>query len=156
MPKRKGNYKPPTPQGLANLKPAQKGEVRNPEGINGRRPYTAAYEALSTALFPEIFRKFKNGQLKKTLLAQGFPDAEIPEIYPAGLTWAEANAIERHVNALLQGSLGDAIEVRESTEGRATQRIEFSKRNDRVKDYLEAFRLERQRANANKPTTSTS
>ena len=45
---------------------------------------------------------------------------------PAGSTWAQANAIRRHVGAIVEGNTADAKELRESVEGKARQRVEVT------------------------------
>jgi len=42
------------------------------------------------------------------------------EVYPPGVTWAEANAIRPHLRAGIGGDMRGAVEFREATEGRGT------------------------------------
>jgi hypothetical protein len=140
------------PRSLANLRPPIKpGEVRNPEGKNGDglyRPYTAAMEWFSAAKLHEHLRVALNVRFQSQLYAQlkDHPDfkellpEDIPELYPKGITWAQANAVRMHVAAVLEGEIMAAVECRESVEGRATTRIEFTSQNDKLESLLEAFR----------------
>jgi len=50
------------------------------------------------------------------------------------LPWAEASALRQHLNAVVNGDTQAATEVREAVEGRATQRIELSKRNSKLEE----------------------
>jgi hypothetical protein len=51
--------------------------------------------------------------------------------------------LRQHLNALISGDTRSATEVREAVEGRATQRIEINKTNDRLKQLLEEYRFAR-------------
>lgn len=125
------------PNSLQNLNPAQPGDVRNPTGKNRNRPYTDAYEGVAEAPLPEFLRLQLNKQLRTDA-----GNKRLPDLYPKGITWAEANALRQHLNAL-DGDTRSATEVREAVEGRATQRIEINKSNDRLKQLLEEYRLAR-------------
>jgi len=98
------------PNSLANLKLIQPGEVRNPLGINGRR-YSVEYHKLSQEPIPEIVRLVLNKKFGAELIAKGD-------------TWARANALSMHYEAVCRGMTAAAQEIREAVEGRATQRIE--------------------------------
>jgi hypothetical protein len=138
------------PNSRANLIPIQPGERRNPNGSNGaQRPYTDAILALSGKPLPEHLRVALNIRFRTQLnmVLRGSTDSaaaelpeKIPDIYRAGCSWAEANAVRRHMAAILEGDIGSAVEIRESVEGRATTRVEFVSQNDRLEELLAAFR----------------
>jgi hypothetical protein len=96
---------------LANLKPAKKGEVRNPRGTN-KRPFADLYFALSEEIIPE----WKRRQLNK--LAGG-------ALHPRGTTWAEADARALHDKAS-QGDVSAIKELADRTEGRSPERPELT------------------------------
>jgi hypothetical protein len=102
-----------TARQLANLRPAKSGEVRNPRGINRGRTYSDRYEEVATSPLPEKIRLKINQQLGQNLL-------------PKGTTWAQANALRRHIGAVVEGNTADAKEIREAVEGKATQRMEVT------------------------------
>jgi hypothetical protein len=126
------------PNSLKNLKPAQPGEVRNPAGKNRNRPYTDAYEGLADAPLPEFLRLQLNNQARVNARKKNLPD-----LFPKGITWAEASALRQHLNAVVNGDTRSATEVREAVEGRATQRIEINKTNDRLKQLLAEYKFAR-------------
>lgn len=99
------------PASLANLIPAQPGEVRNPLGIN-RKPYSLEYQRVSQEPIPEKVRKLWNENFGEEVLKQGD-------------TWARGNAYAQHL-AAVKGSAHAAQEIREAVEGRATQRVEWA------------------------------
>jgi hypothetical protein len=99
------------PASLANLKPIQLGEVRNPLGIN-RKAYSAEYYKTSQEPIPEHLRL----ELNKKLGA---------DVVQPGDTWARANALSQHYEAACNGLTPAARELREAVEGRAAQRIEL-------------------------------
>jgi hypothetical protein len=120
---------------LKNLKPAKPGEVRNPSGKNRNRPYTDAYEGLANALLPEFLRVQLNNETRARAR-----NKKLPDLFPEGITWAEASALRQHVSAIVDGNVAAAVEIRESVEGRATTRMEFVSQNDKLEALLDAFR----------------
>ncbi len=100
------------PNSLANLKPVQRGEVRNPLGI-GRKTYSLEYHAVSQEPIPEAVRLALNKKFGAELIAEGD-------------TWARANALSMHFESVCRGMTAAAQEIREAVEGRATQRVELS------------------------------
>lgn len=123
-----------------NLKPVQPGEVRNPTGVNGVRPYTDAIRLVANNVLPEQMRREFNATFKKKLKdGRVDPADKTPDILPEGATWADANALRLHLNAIVNGDVRAATEIREAVEGRATQRIEINRGNDRLKQLLDAF-----------------
>jgi len=105
--------KPRHPNSLANLMPpVRPGEVRNPLGINGRT-YSLEYQKLSQEPIPEAVRLVLNKKFGAELIM-------------ADDTWARANAVAQHYEAVCRGLTSAAQELRESVEGRATQRIELA------------------------------
>ena len=98
------------PKSLANLKPAKKGEVRNPCGTN-KRPFADLYFALSQEIIPEWKRRHLNK------LAGG-------PLHPHGTTWAEADARALHDKAS-QGDVSAIKELADRTEGRSPERPEL-------------------------------
>jgi len=139
MSRPKSAYRPgENPNSLKNLKPAKPGEVRNPTGKNRNRPYTDAYENLADALLPEFLRFQLNDRARVDARKK-----KLPDLFPQGITWAEANALRQHLNAVINGDTRSATEVREAVEGRATQRIEINRKNDRLKLLLEEYRYAR-------------
>jgi hypothetical protein len=102
-----------TARQLANLRPAKSGEVRNPLGINRGRTYSDRYEEVAISPLPEKIRLKINQQLGQNLL-------------PKGTTWAQANALRRHIGAVVEGNTADAKEIREAVEGKAIARMEVT------------------------------
>jgi hypothetical protein len=89
-----------------NLRPPWKPGERVPgAGRPRKRPISEAYDELLRELLPEQERM----ALK----------------LPKGTTWARAIALSRGRKALTRAGVLDAKEMREATEGRAMQRIEF-------------------------------
>ena len=139
------------PNSLANLarNGTKPGEVRNPTGKNGIRPYTDAMKWQSAQRLPENLRlamnyKFKNHlffALKDHPKFRITDPMKIPDLYPKRCTWAEANAIRQHLAAVLEGNIQAAVEVRESVEGRTTTRVEFVGQGDKLETLLNAFRM---------------
>ena len=136
------------PNSRVNLKPILPGQVKNPNGKNGLvRPYTDAILRQSQRPLPEHLRVALNIRFRTQLNAvlRGSPESAqlpsaIPDIYAKGCSWAEANAVRRHMAAILEGDIGSAVEIREATEGRATTRVEFVSQNDKLEELLSAFR----------------
>jgi hypothetical protein len=117
MSRPKSAYRPgENPNSLKNLKPAKPGEVRNPSGKNRNRPYTDAYEGLADAPLREFLRLQLNNQARGATSSK-----KLPDLFPKGITWAEANALRQHLNAVINGDTRSATEVREAVEGRAAR-----------------------------------
>ncbi|MGD1212153.1 MAG: hypothetical protein ABR973_12440 [Candidatus Acidiferrales bacterium] len=102
------------PKSLANLKPPIKpGEVRNPEGINRRRPITDEYWQVSPEPMPlALIRKF-NKRCGAKLLVEGD-------------SWARGVAVRLQYEASMRGEVRAAKEMREAMEGKAPQRPEIT------------------------------
>jgi hypothetical protein len=91
------------PKSLANLKPPiQPGEVRNPRGINRKRPITDEYFACASEPVPEQLRQRFNRSFRLNLLKPG-------------VTWAQAVAFRMCFEALMEGSTRAAREIREGS-----------------------------------------
>jgi hypothetical protein len=137
------------PNSLANLEKnkIQPGEVRNPTGVNGRRPYTDAILETSTDVIPEYLRQAMNAEIRKDLAKSLRISAKrinkTEDFFPVGITWARANGLRQNLKAVFEGDTRAAVEIREAVEGRATQRIEINKSNDRLKQLLEEHRFAR-------------
>jgi hypothetical protein len=131
------------------LKPAKPGEVRNPSGNNGFRPYTDAIVAQSAQRLPDHLRMALNLRFRLQIyqVLKDYEKAElkslddIPDLYPEKCTWAQANSVRQHLAAVLEGEIGASVELREAVEGRATTRVEFISQNDKLEELLTAFRL---------------
>lgn len=145
------------PNSMKNLvPPVQPGEVRNPTGTNGRkRLYTDEYQLTGESETPDQVRLIWNIQLHLKLRQiriqarqAGLPQPLIKaldtqmkmEILPKGIIWAKACSIRMHMNAVIEGDVSAMTEIRESVEGRATQRIEFGNTNSRLELLLDEFR----------------
>ena len=128
------------PRSLANLKPNLGGEVRNPHGYNGQRPYTEAIRSVSVEPVPELVRVAMNARFRREVRRVLQRACEIPDFYERGITWAEANARRLNLAAAFYGNIAAAVEVREAVEGRAPQRIDVTSRNDKLEELLECFR----------------
>jgi hypothetical protein len=133
------------PNSLANLKPIQPGEVRNPLGINGRT-YSIEYHKLSQEPIPEIVRLALNKKFGAELIVKGD-------------TWARANALSMHYEAVCRGITAAAQEIREAVEGRATQRIEVGGSDGAAAEhptfqisFTDKLPLELEPADGTKPT----
>ena len=100
------------PNSLANLKPTmiQPGEVRNPRGINRKRPWTDRYYERSEAPLPEILRCQFNERLGM-------------EVLPPGSTWADAGTLRQHMDAMMEGGTKAAKEIADRIEGKPPQRM---------------------------------
>lgn len=99
-----------SPNSRANLRPAKKGEVRNPTGINRKRPFADRYfqhseELLSSSPEGEQFRK---------VLRLG-PEA----------TWADA-AVRRLMREAMKGNIQAIKELADRIEGKSPERLEIS------------------------------
>jgi hypothetical protein len=101
------------PNSLKNLKPTKPGQVLNPQGINRKRPITDCYYQRSEEPLPENLRIRINASIGE-------------EILKPGTTWAEASALRRFLDALMEGGTAAAKEIREAIEGKAPQRLEIT------------------------------
>ena len=109
------------PNSLANLKPPfQVGHAPLPgAGRPRKRPITEEYDDLVREPVPvEIARAMK---LKP------------------GTTWGRAMAIARAREALQAGGTPAAKEMREAIEGKATQRIELSRSEERASEFVVVY-----------------
>ena len=95
---------------LANLKPIEPGEVRNPLGINRKRPWKDRYFERSEAPLPEILRRQFNEKLGM-------------EVLPPGSTWADAGTLRQHMDAMMEGGTKAAKEIADRIEGKPPQRM---------------------------------
>jgi|SRR5215472_11227533 len=103
------------PNSRANLKPARRGEVRNPNGINRRRPITDRYAELSDEPLPlNLIQRF-NRRWKAKLL---FP----------GDSYARGAVMGTMMDAIFGGDVAAQKEMREAIEGKAPQRLELAAR----------------------------
>jgi hypothetical protein len=109
------------PKSLMNLRPPIKpGEVRNPYGINTKRPASDEYWKCSLELIPlAIIRRF-NRKCGAKLLQPGD-------------TWARGVAIRLEYNAVMEGLVYAAKELREAMEGRSPQALRFRPRRQKPK-----------------------
>jgi hypothetical protein len=103
--------RPMHPNSLANLTPVKPGEIRNPTGKNGAA-YSAEYHRVAHEVVPEEARAIINKRHGCELVKEGD-------------TWARANALAMHHTACC-GLVNAAQEIRESTEGKAVQRVQMS------------------------------
>jgi hypothetical protein len=98
---------------LKNLKPAKPGEVRNPAGVNRKRPITDEYFRASLEPIPaNLIARFNRSWHAKLL--------------KPGDTWARAIAIRACFEAGFNSSIRAMREIRESMEGKAPQRLEIT------------------------------
>lgn len=99
------------PKSLANLMPpVKKGEVRNPLGINRKRPYTDRMFAHSE----ELLRQSKAGEkIRKKL--------QLPET----ATWADAAIRQLNIKAA-DGDIPAIKEQADRIEGKAPERLEIT------------------------------
>jgi hypothetical protein len=97
-----------------NLKPPIKpGEVRNPLGVNKKRPITDMYFAsLQEVVPPHLIARFNRSCHAKLLRP--------------GDTWARAIAVRACYEAAMMASIRTMREIRESIEGKAPQRLEIT------------------------------
>lgn len=128
------------PRSLANLKPNLGGEVRNPHGYNGQRPYTDAIRSVSVEPLPELVRLAMNARFRREVRRVLPRACEIPDFFERGITWAEANSRVLNWHAVFHGNIAASVEIREATEGRAPTRVEFVSRNDKLEELLDCFR----------------
>jgi hypothetical protein len=97
---------------LANLTPIKPGEVRNPLGINRKRPWSDRYSQRSEDPIPDKIRRQFNHQMGQ-------------EVLPKGSTWADAAVLRRHMEALMDGWTPAAKEIADRIEGKPPQRMEI-------------------------------
>ena len=109
---------------LANLRPAKRGEVRNPEGVNTKRPATDEYWKVSGELVPEKICGRFNRAVGAKLLVNGVS------------TWSRAVALRANYEAAVCGIMRAARELREAMEGRAPQRLEISAAPSKVETVI--------------------
>lgn len=100
------------PKSLANLKPIKKGEVRNPAGINSKRPFSDFYFFHAKEVIPEPWRKRLNKDAGGRLI-------------PKGATWGEADSRRLHLEAAT-GNVNAIRELADRVEGKAPQRLEIT------------------------------
>jgi hypothetical protein len=91
---------------LANLKPFPKGVSGNPGGRPRKRPITDEYFALANVEVPDKILK----ALK----------------LPKGLTFSQANALRRFLDAMSKNGNQSSKEIREAIEGKAPMRLEIT------------------------------
>jgi hypothetical protein len=150
MSKRNGIGRGQHPNSRANLKPVVPGQVLNPTGKSGGpfRLYTDSIRALASEPLPEMLRLALNHRMREQLATQlrglqvngkRIEAKHIPDFYEPGITWAQANSLRLHIASIMNGEIGASIELRESTEGRATMRVEFESRRDKLEELLKAF-----------------
>jgi hypothetical protein len=122
------------PNSLAALRPAKPGEVRNPLGINRRRPYSDANAETSLEPLPEPIRLKYNREYRRTFAevigenADGSPRVrplgKKAVLFHKGITWAKAISIQSHVKALADGDITTINSLRDGVEGAPRQRVE--------------------------------
>jgi hypothetical protein len=113
-----------SPRSLANLKPPiQPGEIRNPLGVNRKRPITDQYWESSAEPMPLVLIRKFNRKCGAALLRPGD-------------TWARGVAIRAHFEAVMQGVMRAARELREAMEGKAPQRLEITATPTRTETTL--------------------
>lgn len=91
---------------LANLKPVKLGEIRNPLGINRKRPWTETYSQIGERLYPEVLRHKFNAEIGA-------------EILMVGATFRKVNAVRRMLEATQVGGTSAAKEIVDRIEGKA-------------------------------------
>jgi Family of unknown function (DUF5681) len=104
---------PVNPKSLENLRSWQPGQSGNPGGRPSKRPITDPYFQRAGHLFPEVIRLQFNEKMET-------------EVLKLGATWADANALRRFLDALMEGGATSSKEIREAIEGKAPQRMEIS------------------------------
>jgi hypothetical protein len=108
------------PKSLANLKPVKPGEVRNPLGVNRKRPYSDRYYAQSE----ELLSASEDGREILRLL-------KLPET----ATWADA-AVRRLMREALKGNIAAIREMADRIEGKPPQRLEITARPAKVETTI--------------------
>jgi hypothetical protein len=114
------------PKSKANLKPAHKGEVRNPTGINRKRPYTDRHYEKAESLYPEKLRLKANKNAGT-------------EILPPGATWADAEIVQAHMGAA-KGGVAQLREITDRIEGSPPKRLEITGTEHKVVTLEVIFR----------------
>jgi hypothetical protein len=101
---------PVSEKSLANLKPAKPGEVRNPVGVNRKRPCTDRY--------------YKNPL--PNLIRVKFNEKMGAEVLEPGATLADEGTLRTHMDAIMEGGTRAAREIADRIEGKAPHRLEIS------------------------------
>jgi hypothetical protein len=101
-------YAKPGPKSLANLKPVKKGEVRNPKGINRKRPWTDRMLEMTET----ILKKSAMGEEIRRKL-------RLPET----ATWSDG-AVLMLMRRAVQGEVAAIKELADRTEGKVAERLE--------------------------------
>ena len=94
------------------MPPWKPGESGNPSGRPKKRPVTDRYYERGEGPLPDKIRLQFNQQFEE-------------EILKPGATWAEANALRRWMDTVMQGGHPSAREIREAIEGKAPMRMEI-------------------------------
>jgi hypothetical protein len=102
----------PNTKGLKPFKPGAEW-TGNASGRPKKRPITDEYFQLSQNPIPEKLRNDINSKLGEELLKPG-------------ATWAQANALRRFLDTLMQGGHPSSKEIREAIEGKAPERLEIT------------------------------
>jgi hypothetical protein len=101
---------PVSEKSLANLNPAKPGEVRNPVGVNRKRPWTDRY--------------YKNPL--PNLIRVKFNEKMGAEVLEPGATLADVGTLRTHMDAIMEGGTRAAREIADRIEGKAPHRLEIS------------------------------
>jgi len=102
------------PKSLANLKPAQPGEVKNQKGINRKRPYSDRHGEWAEKRYPERQRLKFNKRCGGDVM-----------LLP-GATWADVEVGQQRYEASVRGSTRAIREISDRIEGKPPQRFEIS------------------------------
>ncbi len=100
------------PNSLANLKPPQFGEVRNPLGINRKRPYSDRHAQQAESPVPDSLRRKVNRKAGA-------------EVLKAGATFADTEVLSQHVEAIVNPNSRALKEITDRIEGKPPQRMEI-------------------------------
>jgi hypothetical protein len=102
------------PNSLAALGPTKikAGEVRNPLGINRKRPYSDRHNERAEDPIPEMIRLKLNRRAKT-------------EVLKAGATWADGEVLNLHLRAALDSDVKPIQEITNRIEGKPPQRMEI-------------------------------
>jgi hypothetical protein len=106
------------PKSLANLKPAKRGEARNPLGVNRNRPSSDRYFAIAEEVMPEKLRKAFNKEAGAELLKPG-------------ATWGDADAYGQFLQAA-KAKVNAARAVADRVEGKPPQRLELTRPDKKI------------------------